>query len=102
MNEYFGEGRILHMTDWYQLRKDDLQVECTADISKIDLIEVLAVKVSVIDKDTTNIELQLAKFEVEKKRLRQRVAQEAAMLKLDREHINTNLSFAKKKLNKRE
>lgn len=104
VQQFLAEGRIFRMRDWYQLRKDELQkvaehlqVECSTDIRKIDLIVLLSAKVSsespLIDKDTTNVELQLAKLEVEKERIGQRAAQEAAMLELDRERMRCEFEF---------
>lgn len=47
---------------------------------------------------TTNVELQLAKLEVEKECIRQRAAQEAAMLELDREQMRCEFEFRQQKI----
>lgn len=106
---FLGEGRILPMRDWYQLKKDELrkvaehlQVECAANIRKTDLIEKLSAKVSpdssLPDKETMSVELQLAKLELEKERIKQRAAQESAMLELDRERIRREFEYRQKEL----
>ncbi|XP_043993863.1 uncharacterized protein LOC122843280 [Gambusia affinis] len=92
VEEFLKEGRILRMRDWYQLKKEELlkiaehlKVQCPPGIKKVDLIEALITKLSPVALSETHpnaMELQLAKLELEKERIRQRAVQEAATLEL--------------------
>lgn len=108
VEEFLKEGRILRMRDWYQLKKEELlkiaehlKVQCPPGIKKVDLIEALITKLSPVALSETHpnaMELQLAKLELEKERIRQKAVQEAATLELDRERMRREFEYKHKEL----